>query len=353
MNSNLIIHIIDTLGRGGAEILLKNSIKNLPEYKHVVVYLNKPADLKKIFKGDTEFICLEHKGWKTFLKTIIKIRKIIVQKKPVLVHSHLFYSNILARFAIPVDVPLVSNLHSMYSYDAFQKNRLSMILERLSVKRHHSIIAVSKFVLKDYLKFVNFKGKTFVHYNFIPDEFFNINGSGSFQGQLKGIAIGNLKEAKNYHYLLKIFNKLKGQNVSLDIIGEGLQREELQKSIDEQNLPVKILGTVENIQPLFQNYNFFIQASTHEGFGLSVIEAMASGVPVLLSDIPVFHEITNRLAHFFPLDNAVKAAEIIFDLLEDESVLNKYKNDAFDYCKEIYNEETHKKELIKIYEQII
>jgi glycosyltransferase involved in cell wall biosynthesis len=353
MRSNLIIHIIDTLARGGAEILLQNSIKNLPEYKHVVLYLKEPEDLKDSFGTEVELICIEHFRWKMILKSILKIRKIIVQKKPLLVHSHLFHSNILARFATPFNIPLVSSLHSMYSLDAFQKNKLSLFLERLSVKRMHSLIAVSQFVLDDYLKYVNFKGRKFVHYNFLPDDFFNVYNSGILSRELKCLAIGNLKEAKNYKYLLEIFNQLKDKNITLDIIGDGPQKKELEKFINEEKLKVKILGKIENIQPLFKNYNLFIQASTHEGFGLSVIEAMASGVPVLLSDIPVFREITNGLAHFFQIDNAEKAAEIINDLLENESELNKYKDEAFDYCKNKYNVETHKKELIKIYNQII
>ncbi|MGI8892282.1 MAG: glycosyltransferase [Bacteroidia bacterium] len=353
MNSNLIIHIIDTLARGGAEILLKNSINNLPEYKHVVIYLNKPDDVIKYFKEDVEFICVEHTGWKTIFKTIKKIRKIIVQKKPLLVHSHLFYSNLFARFATPVNVPLVSNLHSIYSFDAFQKNKLSLIFERLSVKRRHSLIAVSHFVMEDYLGFIDFKGKKFVHYNFLPDDYFNIINSKDLKGTLKCLAIGNLKEAKNYHYLLKIFQLLKGKDISLDIVGEGIQREELQNWIDYKDLSVKLLGRTENIQPLLKNCNLFVQSSNHEGFGLSVIEAMASGVPVLLSDIPVFREITNGLAHFFPLNNANKAAEFFLDLKQDKSILNKYKTDAFVYCREKYNVRAHKKQLLDIYNQIL
>ena len=86
--------------------------------------------------------------------------------------------------------------------------------------------------------------------------------------------------------------------------------------IDKYDLPVTLRGIIRETKPLFKNYDLFIQASLHEGFGLSVIEAMASGLPVFISDIPVFHEITNDFAHFFPLNDSLKAATLLGDLKE-------------------------------------
>ena len=90
-----IIHFIDTLSVGGAETLLKNTVSILPEFYHIIIYLNEPHTLKShILEKNVEFICLDYKGWTQLPSLFLKLKKIINRVKPVLVHSHLFYRNI-------------------------------------------------------------------------------------------------------------------------------------------------------------------------------------------------------------------------------------------------------------------
>ena len=353
-NRSLIIHVINDLSLGGAELLLINTLKLLPEYEHIVVYLFAGKDLAEKFNDqNVELICLHHKGWRSIFSSARKLKTIIKKRKPALVHSHLFESTICARLAVPASVPLVSTLHSLYSKDAFEKNQKSVWAEKFTLKRRHNIIGVSKYVLNDYLKFIAFKGERFVLYDFLPDNFFDLKPPESSAGQLKCIAIGNLKEVKNYNYLLEIFLNLQNKNITLDIYGEGNLRNKLQEKIDQLGLPVVLKGFAPDTRSLFKNYDLFIQASVYEGFGLSVIEAMASGTPVLLSDIPVFHEISNDLAHFFPLQDSRRAAELLYCLNDNEKKRNQYIEKAYDHCREKYSEHIYKNKLLEIYSHIL
>ena len=353
-NRPLIIHVINDLSPGGAELLLINTLKLLPDHEHIVVYLFAGKDLAENFNDqNAELICLHHKGWRSIFSSVRKLKMIIKKRKPTLVHSHLFDSTICARLAVPASVPLVSTLHSLYSKDAFEKNKKSVWAEKFTLKRRHNIIGVSKYVLNDYLKFIPFKGERFVLYNFLPDNFFDLKSTKSSAGHLKCIAIGNLKEVKNYSYLLEIFSNLRDKNITLDIYGQGNLRNELQEKIDKPGLPVVLRGFAPDTGSLFKNYDLFIQASIHEGFGLSVIEAMASGIPVFLSDIPVFHEISNDLAHFFPLQDSRGAAELLHCLKDNEKKRNQYIEKAYDHCRQKYNEHVYKNKLLEIYSHIL
>ena len=60
-----------------------------------------------------------------------------------------------------------------------------------------------------------------------------------------------------------------------------------------------------------------IVASAVEGFGLPVVEALAAGVPVIASDIPVFREIAGDHAAFFPAEDAGALAAVLRDFLRD------------------------------------
>ena len=57
----------------------------------------------------------------------------------------------------------------------------------------------------------------------------------------------NLLLLKNHHFLLKALEKLKGENIELDIYGDGMLRDELALLIKEHDLPVKLMGKVTNL----------------------------------------------------------------------------------------------------------
>jgi glycosyltransferase involved in cell wall biosynthesis len=347
-----IVHVIDSLSLGGAETLLKNTIALLPQFRHTIICLEKRNKANNIIINYADIISLGFSGWKSLPASVIKLRKIINKIKPLLVHSHLFYATICARLATGSGVPLVSTIHSLYSKDAFEKNKKSIWAERLLFKKEHSLIAVSKYVLDDYLKYIPFKGKQYVLYNFLPDEMYLSNKTLIKKDGVKFIALGNLKEAKNYRYLLEVFKYLKPFNISLDIYGKGPEQKQLAKIIKTNHLKVRLCGTADNIPKMMQAYDYFIQSSSHEGFGLSVIEAMAAGVPVILSDIPVFREITNGLASFFPLNDPLHAAQLIRQNIENVMDTIKLSLEAARFVKERYSAERYRNELLSIYSEI-
>jgi len=349
MKTKIIVHVIDSLSLGGAETLLKNTIALLPEFSHTIVCLETQKNTTKVIINNADIVSLNHRGWKSLPATVIKLRNIINKQKPLLVHSHLFYATFCARLATPSGVPLASTIHSLYSKDAFGKNKKSIWAERFLLKERHALIAVSKFVLDDYLSYVPFRGKRFVLHNFLPDDSFQLKLKPASLDGLKCIAVGNLKEAKNYNYLLEIFSNLKHTGISLDIYGEGAIKNQLQKTIDDNNLPVRLLGNTSNVKDLFKNYHLFVQASSHEGFGISVIEAMAAKLPVLISDIAVFREISSGHAHFFPLDSHLTAADIFMQHLNNPVERIKYVEDAFEFCRQYYSTKVYKEKLLSIY----
>ncbi|HKC36628.1 MAG TPA: glycosyltransferase [Chitinophagaceae bacterium] len=318
------------------------------------MYFQKDNDFPIQFNASCRLKYLEHKGWRQIFRTIRNLRRTIKNEKPFIVHSHLFLSSLLTRLATPKNIPVVNTLHSVYSVDAFGKNKKSLWAERLSLKKHHSLVAVSKFVLDDYLSFVRFKGNRFVLHNFLPGSFFeNKNNRPVKNGNLKCVAIGNLKEAKNYDYLLKVFELIKDMPISLDIYGDGDLKASLCEIIETKKLNIRLCGTATDIKNVLGGYDLFIQASEHEGFGLSVIEAIASKLPVFISDIPVFREITNNYAHFFPLHDIDRAVVLLRSLLQDTERKGLYVEQAYKMAKVRYSQAAYRDQLLKIYDSVV
>ena len=101
----------------------------------------------------------------------------------------------------------------------------------------------------------------------------------------KIVSVGRLISAKNQKMLINAFNIFhsKYSEYSLTIYGEGSERENLEKQIDELGLSesVSLPGTVKNVNELMSNAEIFVLSSDYEGMPNALIEAMCLGMPVI------------------------------------------------------------------------
>ncbi|MEO6541200.1 MAG: glycosyltransferase, partial [Ferruginibacter sp.] len=123
------------------------------------------------------------------------------------------------------------------------------------------------------------------------------------EGTTRLVSVGSLRTAKNYFYLLEAFEHLKDEPVELHIYGTGHLHGSLQQQINETGVRVILKGEVKNVEEVVPQYDIYVMSSAFEGFSLSVLEAMAMQMPLLLSDIPSFREQCAETAIYFELDN--------------------------------------------------
>ncbi len=81
---------------------------------------------------------------------------------------------------------------------------------------------------------------------------------------------------------------------------------------------VGYLNEPSRIQELLNSSRLFLLPSTNEGFARAVAEAMACGLPCIISDIPNLREVYEGAAVFFPVGDHVTLAEEIISMLSDE-----------------------------------
>ena len=109
--------------------------------------------------------------------------------------------------------------------------------------------------------------------------------------------VGRLEERKGVSYLLKAYGELKRRlpRVNLVLIGDGRGRQKYEKLAARMGLEdVAFRGFVpaEKLPDYYRNADVVCQPSTcNESFGITVLEAMASGTPVVSSNIAGFHDL--------------------------------------------------------------
>lgn len=104
-------------------------------------------------------------------------------------------------------------------------------------------------------------------------------------GIIKFISIGRLTKVKNYDFLLDVFHEVLKihKNITLTILGDGFQRDNLNIKLQQLELCEKIrfLGNVSNVDEYLNLSDVYVTGSKYEGLPLTLLEAMSCGLPII------------------------------------------------------------------------
>lgn len=352
-----VLHIIFNLGRGGAETMLLTIIKNLTEYNHTILTLFPQNDFgEELPNGRLICMNLKMKDLILFPITAWRMRKIIKTEQPNLIHTHLIWPTILARIGAPRKIPLLTTIHTYAHSNVDYRHWYFRILDRITYGLRPSvIIAVSKGALKEYFEMLKKKpGDSYVLYTFADIQRFKpISVKTEDKNELRLISVGSLSYQKNHVFLIDVFKQLKDVPISLDIYGKGPLENELKNEINKTGVNIRLAGVSDCVEDILPGYDACIMPSHYEGFSLSVLEAMASKVPLLLSTIPSFKEQCEDTAIYFSIDHTEPLKKLLIELINDRSVLSAKAESAFKRVHEKFTLTLHLEGLRNIYKSQI
>ncbi|HYC41325.1 MAG TPA: glycosyltransferase [Chitinophagaceae bacterium] len=350
-----VVQVINDLGRGGAETLLVGLLPDLMRHFDVLLVT---------LRGSSEFsdeelagVPREILGFDRVRKlpgAALALRRLLKKFQPDLVVSHLYWSTILARLATPKSVPFISNLHMPMSMGAFTPDftgKVLKILERATYSRREAVIGVSHDVLKDYDSIIGLKGSSYVLHNYVNDAFFNIRSNTTFGvgKQLRLVAVGNPRPQKNYELLIEAFSLLQSGAANCDIYGDSPFRKTLEARVAELHLPIIFKGKAAHMSRRLPDYDAYIMCSKYEGFGIAAAEAMAAGLPLLLSDLDVLREVSGGNAVFFNPGDPADLAQKICEFREGKYPARDLSERGRKLAQEQYSREVYLEKLLRIY----
>ena len=139
------------------------------------------------------------------------------------------------------------------------------------------------------------------------------------------LAVGHLERRKNYPRLIEALAHLRnsGRDCHLLIVGnESGERATLEGHIAAYGLKGSVTlasGLTDlEVRCAYALCKLFVFPSTYEGFGIPILEAMAAGKPMALSDIPVFREITEGCAKYFSARDPYQMSKTIEHVLSSQ-----------------------------------
>ena len=167
------------------------------------------------------------------------------------------------------------------------------------------------------------------------------------------VTTGLLIPRKNLHCLLKAFAKIELKKVVLIVIGEGPLLHSLQTLAKQLELKEKIIftGWREDVLDFLPGCDLFVFPSYLEGLSNSILEAMACGLPCLVSDVSENREIISRQEQRFPVDQPETLTALINEVLRSSEKLENCRNSTLeDRNRFIFN---WKEKIIEKAEEVI
>lgn len=359
-----LLHIINSLNTGGAEKLI---LDTLPLFAQKGI----EVDLLLLMKTESPFLnkLKKEKCCKIFEFSytnvynpwmIFKIRKIITNYD--IVHVHLFpalYWTALAYFFSRTKCKLIFTEHS--TSNKRMRFRFINLVEKIIYKNYNAIIAITHDVKERIIKHIG---------NLVEIVVIN-NGTDIFQiDSIKGYEKNIFKNytSKNDIFLIQVssFRKAKDQptlikamlhlpeNIKLVLVGDGPLIHESIDLVSQLNLKkrVEFLWIRKDPIALIKTCNIAVLSSNWEGFGLVAIEAMASGKPLIASDVDGLREVVTGGGILFKKGDDRELASLIIELLEKpkyyQEVANRCVNRAKDYDTSFMVEKT-----INLYNKLI
>ena len=300
-----VLFLIDTLGAGGAERALVDTVNNLPKDKYditvVTIFdsgihrknLNSYIKYKSLLKE-----CKVNRWlfWRT-LKLMPKsaMYKLLIKEEYDIEVAYIEgLSTILISGSMNQKSKKIAWVHTDLYNNYYNSMLFKSLKENIEVyKKFNSIVCVSKEAERGFIKrFGAFSNVKTIHnpidLECIVKRAEEIVTDLSRGTKFRFIAVGRLIEQKGFLRLLEAHKKLikNGIENEVVIIGDGVEKSNLKSYIRENEIEgtVKLLGFKENPYKYFSLCDCFICSSFVEGYPLVVAEAMCLDIPVISTD---------------------------------------------------------------------
>lgn len=299
-----MIHLINSLAPGGAERLILDSARFWDTKRFDVRVLYLLATAAQEGEIARSAIPMQWAGMRSPLDLAgaAKLRRALDKARPGLVHTHLMLADVLGRpYGRSRRVPVVTTLHTQ-AEQLFRRRgiagRLEGILYRRAMTATASAVttACSRAAAESAMAACPALGEVAAIENGIDLD----RVAGARAGDRDAVrhelgvgdrvlclAVGRLSQVKGHDILLRAAAMARSPGLIVAIAGAGVEEASLHALAARLGLRDRalFLGRCEHIGPVLQAADLFVLPSRREGLPISLIEAMACGLPIVATDV--------------------------------------------------------------------
>jgi len=374
MNNNFkILHLITGSSIAGAENVVLTLAKGMKssQFESEICTLTSEGDLhNKAEQIGIKTYALGYKNILSLPKVVIKLIILLHKINYYIINTHLSQASVIGIIVGRlVKIPCIIETRHYSDYMYKYGNKMKQWLDKETVNMADHVIVVSnagKEVLKN-MEGVKEEKITVIYNGTSIDKFrpYNIKQRRQIRENLKieeKIILsytGRLRPEKGHQYLLEAIFEIKDQytNIVLLLIGDGVLRSDLEALTRQLNIEnkVRFLGDRKDIPELLSATDIYVHPSVVEGFGISIIEAMAAGLPVIATNVGGIPEIITNGENgiLVPPENPQALAEAISDLIEHPDKRKALAENGKQRVVTNFTDEIMVKKYMEVYRNII
>jgi len=334
----ILIHI-ETSGPGGAETVVLNIAKHLDRKEFIpIVMLHKSRWLhKQLAEAGVETVIVPSgRSWD--IAFFFKLIRYCKQNEIDLIHSHLPGANLYASVVGKLlGIPVICTFHNEFILPGTVP-KFNSIKQFLIRNLASSLVMVAEYMKQEYMTKGKFPSqKVMTIYNGVsPNESSESFDHEAFkqaidfhEGDILIGNIANLRPAKGHPILIEaaaiVCRKIpEAKFLLIGEEGDGTIKNEILRFIDKYNLKdrVVLLGFRKDISQILKYIDIFMLSSISEGLPMSVVEAMRSSLPVVVTNVGGLPEVVkDKQNGYLVLSRDPQAlAEKLIKLAKDEKL---------------------------------
>lgn len=360
------------LNRGGAEMIMLDVFRkwqNAP-YSFIGIHRKDGTCHDEFYSAGPKMVQLAPKRFR-YLRYLLQLRRLLKTEGISVVHTQYWLDCIYAWLAIfGLRIQIVNTFHGFYSMKG-----IAGLLCRMSIRMADDVCFVSQYEQDWYQRHMKIVDKKcHVIYNGV--DLWKIDSSvesGKCKVEGNGIKlcmVGNFMTGRDHLTLVKALalvesRKSKVEKFDFYFIGKRSEvtpyiYDECVRVCEENKMTnVHFLGARSDVPALLSQMDGFVYSTDHDTFGIAVVEAMATGLPIVVNDWPVMKEVCGELnennVRYFKSKDVESCAEAIQQMLKDLEMPTKEFEARCahnsEYVRERYSIDSYIARLSTIYNQ--
>ena len=363
-----VAFLLGSLNRGGMETLLLDVFKarNTSPFSYIGIH-RKGGSLEKAFRscGVPLFRLCPRFPFDPFY--LLRLRKTVRKEGVAVVHAQQCLDALYAKIALAgTGIKVCQTFHGYdIGYSAWQK-----WIVKQSMRMSDGNIFVSEsqkqYYQNHYRKFAAVP--EFVVYNGIDfsklDNYSTVKTESEVKSKVFRFGmVGNFVKVRNPLFICKALRQMKESGCSFEFYFVGRRDTSEPWRYDEcvafcekndLNDRVHFLGPRDDVPSLLRSWDAFVYASDHDTFGIAVLEAIASGSPVIVNDWEVMKEVTKNgtFAILYETGNEADLLKKVKFFMENERMYKQEAKKKAIEVRTLYSIEKHLQNLKTVYDII-
>lgn len=325
-----VLQVIPSLAIGGAEVLvstLADPFRELGLDIHFWLFTEEGSPLERQMTeaGFTAFYSGCNRRYHP--NQVFRLATHFKKYNYDIIHAHLFpplWMVPIARRMARTTSKLVFTEHSTSNS---RRRAMFRPIERWVYSQYDRVVCISEGVRNALEEWIgNHRGGFEVIHNGIPlDRFANVDPLprteliGTEEATIV-LMVASFREQKDHRTVVYATRTL--PDVHLVFVGRGPLEQSIKDLVRSLGMEhrVHFLGQRNDVERVMASADIYVQSSLSEGFGIAALEAMASGLPTIASDVPGLAEVVGDAGLLFPAGNAEQLALLIRKLQTDRQL---------------------------------